>query len=79
MICVICVIYMICDRADGAHVHHVQEGFLRSQVVYLKDHIPYLDSFLPCSDSQNTIGVNLLGNPTPPVVITLLTILYLHT
>jgi hypothetical protein len=47
--------------------------------VYLKDYIPYLDSFLPCSDSQNIIGVNLLGNPTPPVVITLLTILYLYT
>ena len=47
--------------------------------MYLKDLSPYLRQFLPCSDSQNTIGVNLLGNPTPPVVITLLTILYLYT
>ena len=35
--------------------------------------------FLFYSNSQNIIGVNLLGNPTPPVVITLLTILYLYT
>ena len=30
--------------------------------MYLKDYIPYLDSFLPYSDSQNIIRVNLLGN-----------------
>ena len=33
------------------HVYYVQEGFYRSTVVYLKDHIPYLDSFLPYSNS----------------------------
>jgi hypothetical protein len=26
------------------YVHYIQEGFYRSLVVYLKDHIPYLDS-----------------------------------
>jgi len=30
-------------------------------VVYLKDRSPYLDSSFPCSESQNIIGVNLLG------------------
>jgi len=36
--------------------------------VYLKDYSPYLDSSLLCSESQNTIGVNLLGTtPYPPV------------
>jgi hypothetical protein len=59
----ICVIYGICNRVDRAHVYYVQEGSLRSTVVYLKDHTPYLDSFLPYSDSQNIIRVNLLGNP----------------
>jgi len=29
--------------------------------MYLKDRSPYLDSSFPCSESQNTIGVNLLG------------------
>ena len=47
--------------------------------MYLKDLSPYLRQFLPYSNSQNTIRVNLLGNPTPLVVNTLLTILYLHT
>ena len=47
--------------------------------MYLKDLSPYLRQFLPYSDSQNIIRVNLLGNPTLPVVITLLTILYLYT
>ena len=37
-------------------------GFLRSMVVYLKDLSPYRRQFSPCSESQNTIGVNLLGN-----------------
>ena len=47
--------------------------------MYLKDLCPYLRQFLPYSDFQNIIGVNLLGKPTPPVVNTLLTILYLYT
>jgi len=29
--------------------------------MYLKDRSPYLDSFFPYSESQNTIKVNLLG------------------
>jgi len=29
--------------------------------MYLKDRSPYLDSSSPCSESQNTIRVNLLG------------------
>ena len=29
--------------------------------MYLKDRSPYLDSSFPYSESQNTIGVNLLG------------------
>ena len=47
--------------------------------MYLKDLSPYLRQFLPYSNSQNIIRVNLLGNPTLLVVITLLTILYLYT
>jgi hypothetical protein len=34
--------------------------------MYLKDLSPYLDSSLPYSKSWNIIGVNLLGEPTPP-------------
>ena len=30
--------------------------------MYLKDYSPYLDSSSLYSESQNTIGVNLLGN-----------------
>ena len=30
-------------------------------VMYLKDRSPYLNSSFPCSESQNTIKVNLLG------------------
>ena len=30
-------------------------------VIYLKDRSPYLDSSFLCSESQNTIKVNLLG------------------
>jgi len=44
------------DRADRAIT------FLEILDVYLKDHSPYLDSSFPCSKSQNTIRVNLLGN-----------------
>jgi hypothetical protein len=33
------------------YVYYVQGGFYRSTVMYLKDHIPYLDSSLPCSNS----------------------------
>ena len=29
--------------------------------MYLKDYSPYLDSSFSCSESQNIIGVNLLG------------------
>ena len=47
--------------------------------MYLKDLSPYLRQFLPYSNSQNTIRINLLGNPTPLVIIMLLTILYLYT
>ena len=49
MICVIYVIYIIyriCDRVDRVHVPYGAKGFLRSKVVYLKDHSPYLDSSL---------------------------------
>ena len=33
------------------YIYYVQEGFYRSTVMYLKDHIPYLDSLLPYSNS----------------------------
>ena len=36
--------------------------------MYLKDLSPYLRQFLPYSNSQNTIRVNLLGNPTLLVI-----------
>ena len=39
-----------------------KRGFLRSTVVYLRDLSPYRRQFSPYSESQNTIGVNLLGN-----------------
>ena len=39
-----------------------KRGFLRSIVIYLKDLSPYRRQFSPCSKSQNTIRVNLLGN-----------------
>jgi len=40
--------------------------------VYLKDYSPYLDSSFFYSESQNIIGVNLLGNHSTPVIILLL-------
>jgi len=43
VICVICVIH---NRADRAHVPYRAKGFLRRIVVYLKDHSPYPDSSL---------------------------------
>ena len=36
--------------------------FLRRSIVYLKDYSPYLASSFLYSESQNIIGVNLLGN-----------------
>jgi len=45
-------------------------------VVYLKDHSPYLDSSFPCSESQNTIEINLLG--TYSTINTSLKRVYLH-
>jgi hypothetical protein len=38
------------------------QSLLWEGVMYLKDHSPYLDSSFLCSESQNTIGVNLLSN-----------------
>ena len=75
IIYVICVIY---NRVDRAHVPHVQGRFLRSTVVYLKDLSPYFRQFFPYSDFQNIIRV-IYQATTPPVVIILLTILYLYT
>jgi len=46
VIYVICVIYIIYNRVDRAHVPYGAKGFLRRMVVYLKDHSPYLDSSL---------------------------------
>jgi len=46
VICMICVIYVICDRADRAHVPYRAKGFLRRMVVYLMDYSLYLDSSL---------------------------------
>ena len=46
MIYIICVIYVICNRADRAHIPYGAEGFLRRIVVYLKDYSPYPDSSL---------------------------------
>jgi len=40
------MIYIICDRADRAHVPYGAKGFLRRMVVYLMDHSPYPDSSL---------------------------------
>ena len=37
------------------------QSLLWAGVMYLKDRSPYLDSSSPCSESQNTNGVNLLG------------------
>jgi len=46
VICVICVIYIIHNRVDRAHVPYKAKGFLRRIVVYLKDYSPYPDSSL---------------------------------
>jgi len=46
MICIICVIYIIYNGADKAHVLYGVKGFLRHMVIYLKDHSPYPDSSL---------------------------------
>jgi len=46
---VIYIIYIICvirNGVDRAHVPYRVKGFLRSIVVYLKDHSPYPDSSL---------------------------------
>jgi len=43
IICIICIIY---NRVDRAHVPYKAKGFLRRMVVYLKDYSPYLDSSL---------------------------------
>ena len=42
--------------------------------MYLKDLSPYLRQFLPYSDSQNIIGVNLLGKYSIVIVIDLFNI-----
>ena len=54
------------------YVPHVQGEFLRSMDVYLKDHSPYIDSSFLCSESQNTIRVNLLGNHSTSCYLVLL-------
>ena len=69
MICVICVIY---DRADRAHVYYVQEGFLRSTVIYLRTLSPYLDSSFLIVILRIQLEL-IYWATTPPVVITLLT------
>jgi len=55
-----------------------KRGFLRSIVVYLKDLSPYYRWFSPYSESQNTIGVNLLGNYSTSCYY-VVNLLYLHT
>jgi len=44
MIYIICVIYIIRNKVDRAHVYYIQEGFYKSTVVYLRTLNPYLDS-----------------------------------
>ena len=44
------------------YVYYIYRGFPRSTVVYLRTTFPTLDNFPPCSDYQNIIRVNLLGN-----------------
>jgi len=46
MIYMICVIYIIHNRVDRAHIPYGAKGFLRHIVMYLKDHSPYLNSSL---------------------------------
>jgi len=46
MIYIICIIYVICNRVDRAHVPYRAKGFLRYMVIYLKDYSPYPDSSL---------------------------------
>jgi len=46
VIYIICIIYIICNRVDRAHIPYRVKGFLRRIVVYLKDHSPYPDSSL---------------------------------
>jgi len=48
--------------------------------MYLRTYSPYLDSlFTRCSESQNTIGVNLLGTLLHSSVVLVTLLSYLHT
>src|ERR1700733_3725418 len=69
---------MIRDRANRAHVHHVQGGFLRSTVVYLRTAVPTVDSSLFIVILRIQLEL-ICWVTTPPVIITLLTLLYLYT
>ena len=55
------MICVLCDLRQSKQSRQSND-FLRSTDVYLRAHSPYLDSSFPRSESQNTIGVNLLGN-----------------
>jgi len=46
VIYIICIIYVIYNRVDRAHVPYKAKGFLRRIVVYLMDYSPYPDSSL---------------------------------
>jgi len=78
VICVICIIYIICNRVDRVYIPYGAKGFLRRMVVYLKDHSPYLDSSLFIVNLRIQLEL-IYWATTPLVVITLLTCLYLYT
>jgi len=78
MIYIICVIYVICNRVDRAHVPYRAKGFLRHMVVYLKDHSPYPDSSLFIVNLRIQLEL-IYWATTPPVIITLLICSYLYT
>jgi len=73
VICIIYVIYIICNRVDRAHVPYKAKGFLRRIVVYLMDHSPYLDSSLFVVNLRIQLEL-ICWATTPLVIITLLTL-----
>ena len=78
IIYIICIICIIRNRVDRAHIPYRAKGFLRRIVIYLKDHSPYLDSSLFVVNLRIQLEL-IYQATTPPVIIILLTCSYLYT
>ena len=73
MICIIYIIYIICNRVDRAHVPYKAKGFLRRMVMYLKDYSPYPDSSLFVVNLRIQLEL-IYWATTLPIIIMLLTL-----